>query len=123
MVLLLLSMSQPPAPTDEEVIAAVRRIGETRQLFPEPRVNDDMHGAKYDIRGVCKLLATCTDTELDKSEPTKNPNFRDWIAVLKKPLEDGRPYYVKVAINVTASIPPSLLDRGRLVSFHPWRGR
>lgn len=66
-----------------------------------------------DAEDVCDVLMECKADELRKSEPTRNPQYKDWIAVFEIELDIG-PYYVKLGI----AMPD--METAALVSFKPW---
>lgn len=106
--------TEPPSFTTEQVVAAVRRAAPG--LAFDPRV--DLVLLKIDDTDVCRWLADCQETEIHKHElDDKYPIRQHYIVVLHLEVEDYEEYYVKVRLSL-----PNL-DKGRVISFWPWRNR
>ncbi len=82
----------------------------------DPRVDLLLLG--IDPIDVCGWLADCQETEIHKHEPDyQYPVRPHYMVVLHLEVEEYEEYYVKVRLNL-----PNL-DKGRVISFWPWRDR
>lgn len=98
-----------------QLVAAVKALATARALTVQRgEAQRDIKALKHDILTACDFVAGCTESQIFKNEPDRDPRYSNWIAGFKMPHGSGPPLYVKVALGL-----PNL-DSGHFLSFHPW---